>query len=134
MKITADTNVLVRAAVGDDPAQSVVATKALLTAEIVAVTTPSLCEFVWVVMRGYKRSAEDAAIAIRRLIESATVRADRPAIEAGLAMLEAGGDFADGVIAFEGRRSGGLVFTSFDRDATRLIEQTGGEARLLSAS
>lgn len=133
MKITADTNVLVRAAVGDDPAQGAVAAKALLAAEVVAVTLPSLCEFVWVVTRGYKRSAEDIAIAIRRLIESASVRADRPAIEAGLAMLEAGGDFSDGVIAFEGRRSGGLVFTSFDRDATRLIEQTGGKARLLSA-
>lgn len=133
MKITADTNVLVRVAIGDDPAQSAVAAKALLAAEIVAVSLPSLCEFVWVVMRGYKRSAEDVVIAIRRLIESATVIADRPAIEAGLAMLEAGGDFVDGVIAFEGKRMGCPVFTSFDRDAVKLIEQTGGEARLLSA-
>ena len=37
--------------------------------------------------------------------------ADRPAIEAGPAMLAAGGDFADGVIAFESRRLDGVVVT-----------------------
>jgi hypothetical protein len=58
---------------------------------------------------------------------------DRPAVDAGLALLEAGGDFADGVIAFEGRRLGGLVFTSFDAEAVRLIEANGGETRLLPA-
>jgi hypothetical protein len=41
------------------------------------------------------------------LIESASVLVDRPAVEAGLAVLASGGDFADGVIAFEGRRAGG---------------------------
>lgn len=132
MKITADTNVLVRAAVMDDPVQSRLAVDALLEAEIVAVTLPSLCEFVWVLVRGYKRSAADVAGAVRKLIESACVVADRPAVEAGLAVFERGGDFADGVIAFEGRRMGGLVFTSFDRDAVDLVEATGGEARLLA--
>jgi hypothetical protein len=29
---------------------------------------------------------------------------NRPAVEAGLALLEAGGDFADGVIVYEGSR------------------------------
>ena len=122
MKITADTNVLVRAAVMDDPVQSPLAADALLEAEIVAVTLPSLCEFVWVLMRGYRRSATEVAAAVRTLIESASVSVDRPAVEAGLAFLERGGDFADGVIAFEGRRMGGVVFTSFDRDAVDLVE------------
>ena len=54
MRITVDTNVLVRAAVMDDPAQSAVAIQTLLEAEVVVVTIPSLCEFVWVLMRGYK--------------------------------------------------------------------------------
>jgi len=96
------------------------------------VTLPSLCEFVWVLMRGYKRSAADVAGAVRKLIESTSVVVDRPAVEAGLAVLERGGDFADGAIAFEGRRVGGLVFTSFDRDAVDLVQATGGEARLLA--
>jgi hypothetical protein len=59
---------------------------------------------------------------------------DRPAVEAGLAVLAAGGDFADGVIAFDGRRLGGSVFTSFDRRAVELIAATGAETHLLSAT
>jgi predicted nucleic-acid-binding protein len=132
VKITADTNILVRAAVMDDRTQGAVAAKALLEAESVAVTLPCLCEFVWVLMRGYGRSAAEVAAAIRNLIAGASVLVDRPAVEAGLAILDRGGDFADGVIAFEGRRLGGRVFTSFDREAVGLIEATGGETRLLS--
>jgi predicted nucleic-acid-binding protein len=116
----------------DEPAPCALAVDALLEAEAVAVTLPSLCEFVWVLMRGYKKSAADVAGAVRRLIESVSVLVDRPAVEAGLAVLERGGDFADGVIAFEGRRAGGRVFTSFDKKAVDLVEATGGEARLLS--
>jgi len=45
---------------------------------------------------------------------------DRPAVDAGIAVLEAGGDFADDDIAFEGRRLGGVVFASLERTATEL--------------
>lgn len=132
MRITADTNVLVRAAVLDEPAQSRLAVAALLEAEAVAVTLPALCEFAWVLTRGYKRKATEVAAAMRKLAESEGVLVDRPALEAGLSVLERGGDFADGVIAFEGRRAGGRIFASFDRDAVELIGATGGETRLLS--
>jgi hypothetical protein len=37
---------------------------------------------------------------------------DRLVVDAGLAVFEAGGDFADGVIAFEGGRQGGSIFSS----------------------
>ena len=62
-------------------------------------------------MRGYRRAAGEVISMIRSLLESAAVRVDRPAIEAGPAMLAADGDFADGVIAFESRRLDGVVFT-----------------------
>jgi predicted nucleic-acid-binding protein len=131
VRITADTNVLLRAAVMEDPTQGAIAAEALLKAEAVAVTLPSLCEFVWVLTRGYKKRANEVAAAVRTLIESASVLVDRPAVEAGLAVLERGGDFADGVIAFEGRRAGGAVFVSFDKDALALVEAAGFEAKLL---
>jgi predicted nucleic-acid-binding protein len=133
LRITADTSVLVRAAVGDDPDQSRLAAEVLREAEIIAVTLPALCEFVWVLARGYSVEAETIATAVRRLVDSASVQVDRPAVDAGLAVFEAGGDFADGVIAFEGRRLGGQVFASFDRRAIELIAATGAETRLLSA-
>ena len=59
--MTADTNVLLRAAVMDDAIQGAIAAEALLGAEAVAVTLPSLCEFVWVLTRGYKRRANEVA-------------------------------------------------------------------------
>ncbi len=132
MRVTVDTNVLVRAAVLDDPEQANRAANLLRDAESIAVPVPALCEFVWVLMRGYRRSASEVLGMIKSLLESATVHVDRPAVEAGLTMLEAGGDFADGVIAFEGQRLGGEVFTSFDRTAIELIAATGGATHLLS--
>ena len=133
MRITADTNILVRAATLDDPSQAASAAAALREAETVVVVSASLCELAWVLMQGYRWSSAETAAIIGRLIASDNVEFDRPAIEAGLDMLARGGDFADGVIAFEGRRLGGSIFTSFDRKAVRMIREAGGEARLLNA-
>ena len=47
-------------------------------------------------------------------------------------MLDQGGDFADGVIAFEGESLDGATFTSFDRDAVRRLKQLGLDSRLLA--
>ena len=54
MKITADTNVLVRAITGDDPQQSEIAQAVLANASVVALPLPVLCELVWVLSQGYK--------------------------------------------------------------------------------
>ena len=132
MKITADTNVLIRVAVQDDPPQARQAAKALREAELVAVPMPVLCEFVWVLRRGYKKSAVDVSDAIRRLMRSASVVMNRPAVEAGLSALDAGGDFADGVIAYEGEWLGAEEFVSFDSKAVSLLQAQGSRARLLS--
>ena len=69
MKIIADTNVLLRAVVADDEAQSSLAIEALESAEMVAVSVQSLCEFVWVLDRRYGVSRADISHAIRRLME-----------------------------------------------------------------
>jgi predicted nucleic-acid-binding protein len=133
VKITADTDLLVRAVTEDEPRQSKAAQTILRKADIVALTIPTLCELAWVLSRGYKISASDIAEAIRRLVGGANVVVNRPALEAGLAMLEAGGDFADGVLAYEGNWLGADAFISFDKKAVRLLEAQGVSARLLSA-
>ena len=131
MKVTVDTNVLVRAAVRDDPAQACIAAKVLTDAKLIAVTLPCLCEFVWVLLRVYGFQAADAAAAIRALLAAANVEANRPAVEAGLSVLEAGGDFADCVIAYEGNWLGGETFVSFDKKAVALLKAQSQSARLL---
>jgi predicted nucleic-acid-binding protein len=77
-------------------------------------------------------SAPDIADVLRRLIDSGNVSVNRPAAQAGLAVLQAGGDFADGVIAFEGTWLGAETFLSFDKKAAKLIKAQGGNAHLLS--
>jgi predicted nucleic-acid-binding protein len=131
VKVVVDTNVLVRAAVRDHAAQARVAAKILTDAEVVAVALPCLCEFVWVLRKVYGLHTEDIAAAIRALIAAANVQVNRPAVEAGLAMLEANGDFADGVIAYEGNWLGGETFVSFDKQAVALLTAVGQPARLL---
>jgi predicted nucleic-acid-binding protein len=132
MKITADTNILVRALTGDDARQSKLAQTELANADMVALTLPALCELVWVLSQGYKIPFADIAEAIRRLMNGANVEVNRPAAEAGLAMLDAGGDFADGVIAYEGHWLGAEVFVSFDRKAMKLMKAQGRSVRLPS--
>jgi predicted nucleic-acid-binding protein len=132
MKVTADTNVLIRAAVQDDLHQARRAAKILAEADPVAVPVPVLCEFVWVLRRGYRKSATDVSDAIRRLMRSPNVVMNRTAVEVGLSALDAGGDFADGVIAHEGEWLGAEEFVSFDSKAVSLLQAQGSRARLLS--
>jgi predicted nucleic-acid-binding protein len=132
MKVTADTNVLIRAAVQDDLHQARRAAKILAEADLVAVPVPVLCEFVWVLRRGYRKSATDVSDAIRRLMRSPNVVMNRTAVEVGLSALDAGGDFADGVIAHEGEWLGAEEFVSFDSKAVSLLQAHGTRARLLS--
>jgi len=132
VRIAVDTNVLLRDALHDDPRQTPIASKILQSAELVVVPTPALCEFVWVMRRLYKRSAAEIALSIRLLMSGDNVKLDRPAIEAGLEVLEDGGDFADGVIAYEGQWLGAEEFVSFDKQAVSVLKSQGKRARLLT--
>ena len=132
MKIVADTNVLLRDALHDDPRQSPIAGKVLQRAELVAIPVAVLCEFVWVLRQGYKRPAAEVAHSIRALIDSENVVSNRPAVEAGLEFLQNGGDFADGAIAYEGEWLGAEEFVSFDKQAVSLLRSQSKRARLLT--
>jgi len=131
MKIAVDTNILVRAAVRDDVNQSDAATKLMARAKMVAIAVPSLCEFVWVLRSVYRFQPLDIAKAIRTLLAAENVETNRPAIDAGLTVLDAGGDFADGVIAYEGRWLGAETFVSFDKKAVAMLSAAGMPARVL---
>ena len=131
MRITVDTNILVRAVMRDDVKQANAATKLLKEAEIIAIPLPCLCEFVWVLRRVYSLGRKDIHAALQALLDTGNVAVNRPAVDAGLAVLDAGGDFADGLIAFEGKWLGGETFVSFDKKAVALLEKQGQAARVL---
>jgi len=132
MKITVDTNVLVRAVVRDDEKQARTAAKLLKEAELIAVSLPCLCEFVWVLRRVYNFAQPDIFAALEALLNASNVAVNRPAADAGLAVLKEGGDFADGLIAYEGNWLGGETFVSFDKKAVSLVVKQGQQATLLT--
>ena len=131
MKLTVDTNVLVRAIVQDDVKQGKTAARILKSAEQIVVSNFVLCELVWVLRRVYDFSKDDIAPAIATLAAAHNVVMNRPAVEAGLVVLLAGGDFADGIIAFEGRWLGGETFVSFDKNAVAILLSQDHSAKLL---
>ena len=131
MKVTADTNVLIRTIVDDDEAQTTRAVELLETADMVAVSLQTMCELVWVLRSRYEADRADIATALRTLLNTSNVVVNRPAAEAGLAVLDAGGDFADGVIAYDGTWLGAETFVSFDKKAVSLLTKQGQTARLL---
>jgi predicted nucleic-acid-binding protein len=133
MKITVDTNVLVRAVVRDDQRQARAAAKLLKEAELIAVSVPCLCEFVWVLRRVYNFGQQDISAALEALLNASNVAVNRPAVDAGLAVLHEGGDFANGLIVYEGDWLGGETFVSFDKKAVSLIVKQGQQAKLLTS-
>lgn len=131
MKIIADTNVLLRFVLGDDLEQYEIALDAMEKSEAVAVTNHALCEMAWVLRSRYGVSRPAIAATIRALLETRNVVLDSATVNAGLTMLEAGADFAAGVINHEGRWLGGETFVSFDRKAVAALEKQGQKAKLL---
>lgn len=125
MRVTLDTNILIRAVMQDEEGQAAASARILREAELIAIPLSCLCEFVWVLRRIYRLPRERIAWAIRNLMDGGNVVTDRAATEAGLWLHDRGGDFADGIIEFEGRQMGAIAFASFDQKALRLLEHAG---------
>ena len=131
MRIIADTNVLVRAALQDDPRQGPRAKRVLEEAEQVIVSRHALCEFIWVLSHSYRLPRTEIAAAMDKLLNSKNVIVDNAAVNAGFRAMEGGADFADGVIAYEGAWLGGDTFVSFDKKAVEALGVQGLKAELL---
>lgn len=132
MKITADSNILIRALVRDHAVQARAAIRVLREAELIAVPLACLCEVVWVLRRIYGFQREDVVLALQTILEARNVSANRAAADRGIATLQHGGDFADGVIAWDGEWLGSEAFVSFDKKAVAALKKQGIAARLLA--
>jgi predicted nucleic-acid-binding protein len=132
MKAIVDSNVLIRAAVRDNARQARLAAAVLRDAEVVVVSLTAVCEFVSVLRSVYKIGREDITAALRALLDAGNVEVNRPAVEAGMVVMSAGGDFTDGVIAYEGRWLGGETFISFDKQAFPVAVVLGQKPKLLA--
>jgi len=131
MKIIADTNVLLRFVVDDDPVQYKLALEIMERAEAVVVTNVALCETARFLRSRYGVSRENIVAAIARIRETKNIVLNSAAVDAGLSMLRTGADFADGVIAHEGRWLGGETFVSFNKKAVTAIAKLGQKTKFL---
>ena len=131
MKISVDTNVLVRIALQDEPKQVAVANDSFRKASLIVIPLPCLCEMVWVLKQGFKLSNDDIIFSLEKLLNIQKVKLNRPAVSQGLALLKMGGDFADAIMEYEGSSLGGEVFCSFDKKAVRLLQEQGKSVQLL---
>lgn len=130
--IAIDTNILVRIFVADDEIQH---QKAIALIEQVAkffVPTTVFIETVWVLMSRYELSKADVFAVLSDFIENSDkllLKYDE--VRAGLALLEIGGDFADGINQYLGKVGGGEIFVSFDKRAIHKLKNLGQVAELL---
>ena len=131
MRMIADTNVLIRAVLDDDVVQSRASRLALSAADQVVISRHAFCEMVWLLRQRYKMPKADIVKVIHGYLEADNVITDTAAVEAGLATMEADADFADGVIAYEGRWLGGDTFVSFDKRAAAALEKQGQRVKLM---
>ncbi len=130
--IAIDTNVLVRLFVNDDEAQQNTAVELLEQAESVIIPTTVLIETVWVLNRSYKIPLADILALLRDFVSSVPkLVVQENEIEAGFSVMAHNGDFADGVNAFCGAMLGADQFVTFDKQAARILQETGVKTLLL---
>jgi predicted nucleic-acid-binding protein len=122
VRLTVDTNVLVRYLTWDDEEQAREAANAIESAQEIVVPTIVLCELVWVLKRAYRYSTAEIVSVLSRLVAIAGIEIERPAADAGIAMLSRGADFADGVIRHEADRAKCDRLVTFDQRFARLLD------------
>jgi predicted nucleic-acid-binding protein len=117
-----DTNVLVRYLVQDEPLQGRKAA-AFITRECSAdspglINRILLCEMVWVLERAYQYPRSQVAQALDRILRTSQFEIeDHEEAWNALREYQAGGDFADALIAAVNRRLGCEYTVTFDRRA-----------------
>ncbi len=121
MSIAVDTDVLVRYLTWDDEAQAEAAAAVIESGEIIAISTIVLCELAWVLKRAYRYRTDEIAEALHRIVTSHNVHVDRPSAEAGLRMLQHGGDFADGIVETDADRARCRHIVTLDREFAELL-------------
>jgi predicted nucleic-acid-binding protein len=128
-----DTNVLARALVVDpgNRAQCETARKWLTAQAAVFVPQVVQVELVWLLARGFGLARADLITVLEALRNHGAVELQAPdAFAAALGHYQAGGDFADGIIAFEASRAGAALVT-FDRE---LAQATGANLLQVEAA
>jgi predicted nucleic acid-binding protein len=119
----ADTNVLVRVVMFDDPEQSPRA-RAVLSENEIFVPITVVLELDWVLRSRYRYGEKQAVDAIESLAGVESITFEHPnRVDMALKWARAGMDFADALHLAAAQEHDGLV--TFDRDFTRIARREG---------
>ncbi len=130
-----DTNVLLRAILGDDDTQSPAARmlfRGLTVDSPGFITQVTLAETYWVLSRSLRMPRPQCLAIIRSLVETETLEFDDgESVVRALSLAEEGADFADALIEGTMELFGATETVTFDRDAAerlgwRLLADAGG--------
>jgi predicted nucleic-acid-binding protein len=122
--IALDTNVLVRYIVRDDPKQATAATRFIesnCSAEDPGILTLIvLCEFAWVLERGYRYKRDQISAVLRKILTAEDLQVERAEVlwQALNAYDDGKADFADYVIGFCGKELKAEATVTFDQSAS----------------
>lgn len=130
MNVVIDTNIIVRTLVSPkskgDAEQRQIAFNLFQKFDKVIIPTHVFCELSWL-LKGYNFQKPQIYFAFQMILESDKFVCREEEIEAGMLMLEKGGDFADGINEYSGRvlAHGNCLFASFDKQAVQLLNERG---------
>ena len=123
-KFIVDTNVLLRYLLADDDIQSPLVKRYFLSDKFqLFIPTITLCESVWVMKKRAKISNDLIVDIIVSLIAQNNIIVDEPPTKFGLDFLRMGGDFADGVIAYQVSQYKNASLLTFDQKAQSIAKQ-----------
>ena len=127
-KIVADTNVLVRILVQDDPVQAKKAERLMESSEVVILDSV-LLEVEWVLRGVYRQPREEIARAFWAILKQRNVSSDRMRMLVEVVRAyEDGFDFAD---ALHHAAAGSLEMKTFDRKFVNRAKKEGWRVSLL---
>ena len=120
-----DTNVILRAILGDDPVQSAMAVRLfrdLTPTHRGFITQLTLAETYWVLNRAKRLARETCLDVIRGLVETEVLEfEDGETVVRALTLAEDGADFADALIQGTMELFGTTETVTFDRDAAERL-------------
>ncbi len=118
-----DTNVLMRYLLKDDELQyQLVAPYFLSNGYVLVIPIHVLCKIVWLLTKSMKLKKELVLGIILSLIELDNVLVDKLLVQAGIEFMKLGGDFADGIIAYETNKYDNSYLLTFDKKAHKIAK------------
>ncbi len=123
MTYIVDTNVMLRYLLNDDSKQSPIATQYLTNDKLTFfMSSQMLCEVIWFLRYSLKVQKSELVTMLEQIIATPNFICDN-GVDMGLKFLKEGGDFADGVIAYNVQKFDNTCLLSFDKKAQKIAKK-----------